>query len=101
MGVMNVSTYGFTVLAARQLGPRPYGALAGLMATLLVVGVVQLGLQATAARRVSSDPEHTQQIESSVLRVTYAAAGALGALLLALSPLIDALLRLDDLGAAA
>src|SRR5215210_3282324 len=100
MAVMNLSTYGFTVLAARQLGPRSYGALAGLMATLLVVGVAQLGLQATAARRISADPGHTPQIQAVVLRVTYAAAAAVGVLLLAVSPLIDVLLRLDDLGTA-
>ena len=43
MGVMNVATYGFTMIAARMLGPQSYGALAGLMATLLVVTVLQLG----------------------------------------------------------
>ena len=34
IGLMNVSTYGFTLVAATVLGPRPYGAFAGLMATL-------------------------------------------------------------------
>ena len=31
MAVMNVSTYGFTIIAARDLGPQQYGALAALM----------------------------------------------------------------------
>src|SRR5215213_7441366 len=101
MAVMNLATYGFTVVTARQLGPGAYGAVAGLMATLLVVGVAQLGLQATAARRISSDPDHTRQIERVVLRVTYAAAAAIGALLLLLTPVITSVLRLDGMGPAA
>jgi O-antigen/teichoic acid export membrane protein len=101
MGVMNVATYGFTVLAARVLGPRPYGALASLMATLLVISVLQLALQATAARRISAEPEHVQQIEKVILRVTYRAAAALGLLLLVLTPLVNQVLRLDNLLTAA
>ena len=68
MAVMNVATYGFTMLAARFLGPQAYGALAGLMATLLVISVLQLGLQATAARRISADPDHVSQIEAIILQ---------------------------------
>lgn len=97
MGLMNLGTYGFTMVAARLLGPRPYGAFAGLMATLLVLSVLQLGLQATAARRISADPDHVGQIERGILRVTYRAALLLGALTVALSPLFMVLLRLDDL----
>ncbi|MEZ5192909.1 MAG: polysaccharide biosynthesis protein [Nocardioides sp.] len=101
MGVMNVSTYGFTMIAARILGPRDYGALAGLMATLLVIGVLQLGLQATAARRISADPGHVGQIERSIMFLTYRAALGLGAVLLLLAPLLNLVLRLDSLPTAA
>ena len=101
MGVMNVATYGYTMIAARVLGPQPYGALAGLMATLLVVSVLQLGLQATAARRIAAEPEHVAQIEATILGVTYRAAAALGVLLLALTPVIYVVLRLDSILAAA
>src|SRR5438105_4814271 len=80
--VMNVSTYAFTVLAAHLLGPKPYGAFASLMATLLVISVVQLGLQATAARRISAEPEHAHEVEAVILRVTYWAAALFGVLLL-------------------
>ena len=83
MAVMNVATYGFTMIAARLLGPQAYGALASLMATLLVITVLQLGLQATAARRIAAEPEHVAQIERTILGVTYRAAVALGVLLLA------------------
>ncbi|KRF17353.1 polysaccharide biosynthesis protein [Nocardioides sp. Soil797] len=101
MGIMNVATYGFTMLAARILGPQPYGALASVMALLLIISVLQLGLQATAARRISAEPDHVGQIEHTILRVTYRAALAIGALLLVLTPLINYVLRLDNLVVAA
>ncbi len=98
--VANVSTYAFTMIAARVLGPRDYGAFAALMATLLVFGVLQLGLQATAARRISAQPEHVAQIEHSILRVTYRASLAIGIVLLVASPLVKTVLRLDSIWAA-
>ena len=101
MGVMNVSVYGFTIIAAHVLGPRSYGALASLLATLLVIGVLQLSLQATAARRISADPDHVAQIERTVLRVTYRASLAVGAVLLVLTPVVNRVLKLDSLATAA
>jgi O-antigen/teichoic acid export membrane protein len=98
---MNVSTYGFTIVAARVLGPQTYGAVASLMATLLVIGVLQLSLQATAARRISADPQHVVQIERTVLAVTYRAALTVGAVLLVLTPVVNQVLRLDNLPTAA
>lgn len=101
MAVMNVTSYGYTMIAARFLGPRQYGAFWAIMSLLLVVSVVSLGLQATAARRVSADPEHVAQIERTILRVSMRSSLALGAVLLALAPVIDHVLRLDDLLLAA
>ena len=101
MAIMSVATYGFTMVAARLLGPRPYGAIAGLMAVLLVVGVLSLGLQATAARRISAEPAHVAQIERVILAVTYRSALVLGLVLLALAPVIDRVLRLHSLPTAA
>jgi O-antigen/teichoic acid export membrane protein len=98
---MNVATYGFQMVAARLLGPQPYGAFASLMATLLVVSVLQLGLQATAARRIAAAPGHVGQIERTVLGVTYRAAVGLGVLLLLAAPVLDVVLRLDSLATAA
>ena len=97
IGVMNLATYGFTIVAARILGPTEYGALAGLMATLMVLAVLQLGLQATAARRISAEPEHVAQIEQSIMRVTYRGALVLGAVLVLAAPLVQRVLRLDSL----
>lgn len=97
---MNISTYGFTIAAARLLGPQSYGALASLMATLLVVGVLMLGLQATAARRISAEPEHVGQIERSIMTLAYRASATVGVVLLVLAPLTNIVLRLDNLVAA-
>jgi O-antigen/teichoic acid export membrane protein len=101
MAVMNVATYAFTMVAARLLGPRSYGALAGLMAAMLVVAVLQLGLQATAARRIAAQPDQVAQIERTILGVTYRAALGLGVVLLLLTPVVNRVLRLDSLATAA
>ena len=100
VGLMNITTYAFTMLAARILGPAAYGAMAGLMATVLVIGVIQLGVQATAARRVAADPGQHVEIEHRVVAVTTWMALALGGLLLLASPLVTAALRLDGIGPA-
>jgi O-antigen/teichoic acid export membrane protein len=100
MALMNIGTYGYTMIAARLLGPGSYGAFASLMATLLVISVLQLGLQATAARRIAAQPDHVAQIERTILGVTYRAAIALGVLLLVLTPVLNAVLRLDSLRTA-
>ena len=96
MGVMNVGNYSFQVIAARILGPSEYGAIASLMALLIVLAVLQLGLQATAARRIADQPGHVAQIERAIMQVTYRAALALGALMLALAPVVWQVLRLDS-----
>ncbi len=95
MAVMNVATYGFTIVAARLLGPVEYGGVAAVMNLLLVVSVVALALQATAARRISAEHAHVAQIERGVLRVGWHAALATGGLLLVLSPVVAHLLRLE------
>jgi O-antigen/teichoic acid export membrane protein len=101
MGVMNVAAYGFTILAARLLGPRDFGAFAALMGLLLVIMVVSLALQATAARRIAAAPDHVHQIERVILRVGFQAALGMGALCLVLAPVIDTVVRLDSLPTAA
>jgi O-antigen/teichoic acid export membrane protein len=71
------------------------------MATLMVLAVLQLSLQATAARRISAEPHHVAQIEKTVLGVTYRASLAVGAVLLVLTPLVNRVLKLDSLATAA
>ena len=96
MAVMNVGTYGFTLAAARILGPREYGPLAATMGLLLVLTVVSLGLQATGARRVSVSPDRLRSTEAEVLSTSYRAAVGLGALTLLATPAVTVLLRLDS-----
>ena len=95
ISVMNLATYAYQIVTARMLGPQDFGAFAALMNLLLVVGVVSLGTQATAARRIAADPGHVVEIERSVLQVSYRLALILGLVLLALSPLINLALRLQ------
>ncbi len=101
MAVMNVTTYGFTILAARLLGPAEYGALAAVMGLLLVVNVLSLGLQATGARRVSAAPGDLATIEREVMATSYSSALTLGLLMLVATPLVTATLNLDSWAAAA
>ena len=96
MAVMNVTTYAFTILAARMLGPVEYGALAAVMGLLLVLNVLSLGLQATGARRVAAAPTERDVIEADVMRTTYQCALALGAIALVCSPLVVEILNLDS-----
>lgn len=101
MGVMNLGTYGFTIIAARLLGPSEFGALAAVMGLLLVVNVVSLGLQATGARRVAAEPADKARIEADVLTASYKSAVALGLICLAATPLVTVVLRLDSWWVAA
>ena len=94
---MNVATYGFQIVAARALGPAAYGAVASLMALLLVVAVVQLGLQATAARRIAADPEDVSRIAPAMLRLSLRASLGLGLAAAAASPLVWHVLRLEGI----
>lgn len=97
MAVMNVGTYAFQMVSARMLGPSQYGAVASLMALLMVLSVVQLGLQATAARRIVAEPHDVAAIEESILTATWRASWALGGVAVVLSPLVWWLLHLDSL----
>ncbi len=94
--VMNVATYGYTILTARLVGPREYGAFVACLGLTLVVQVVAYGLQAAAARRIAVDRDHVATIEHVVLALAAKVSVVLGVLLLAATPLVDLLLNLDD-----
>jgi O-antigen/teichoic acid export membrane protein len=96
MGIMNLGTYGFTLIAARILGPGEYGGLAAVMGLLLIVNVVSLGLQATGARRVSASPDDLERIEADILTATYKSAIGVGLICLASIPVVTYVLRLDN-----
>ena len=101
MFVLNLTTYGFTIAAAHILGPDDYGALAAWMNLVLVVSVGALGLQATTARRLSARGHDLDELEPQLVRLALVSALTIGAVLVALSPLINAALQLDDLLMAA
>lgn len=94
--VMNLATYGFTMLAARIMGPSEYGALAACLSVLIVVQVGALGLQATAARRIAVDRDNVAAIEQSILSLSTRVSLVLGLVVLALSPVVTRMLNLDD-----
>ncbi len=100
MGIMNLSTYGYTVLAAHTIGKEAYGAFSALMGALLVISVLSLGLQATGARRISAAPDQVVAIERVVLGVGLRSALVLGALCLLLAPVLNTMLHLDSLPTA-
>ncbi len=100
MGVMNLATYGYTVAVAHLIGKGPFGAFSALMGLLMVVNVLSLGLQATGARRISSDPEHVESVERSVLQVGLRSGLLLGAVCLLAAPLLNSVLRLESLPTA-
>ncbi|RYB92143.1 polysaccharide biosynthesis protein [Nocardioides oleivorans] len=94
---MNVATYGFTILAARIIGPSQYGAFAACLSLLIVVQTVALGLQATAARRIAVDRDHVGTIERAILALALKVSLVVGAVMLLLVPAINALLNLDSI----
>jgi O-antigen/teichoic acid export membrane protein len=95
-GVMNLTTYGFVLAAARLLGPVEYGGVARLMFILLVVGVLSLGLQATGARKIAATPSRRGEVEAAVMSASYRSALALGVLCLVLTPALAWMARLDS-----
>lgn len=98
--VMNVATYGFTMLAARVLGPSQYGAFVACLSLLVVVQVLALGLQATAARRIAVDQGNVAAIERAILALTTKVSLVIGLVMCLLVPAINVLLNLDSLATA-
>ncbi len=96
IAIMNVTTYGLTIVMARWLGPGQFGQFSSILGVLIVVNVVSLGLQTTGARRVARSPEDRHQIEDSVLRASRRAAVGVTVICLLAVPLITRVLRLDS-----
>ena len=100
IAVMNVTTYAYTIIAAHTIGKDAYGAFSALMGALLVISVLSLGLQAAGARRIAAHPGQVAAIEEIVLGVGLRSALGLGAICLALAPVLNHVLRLDSLPTA-
>lgn len=100
MAIMNVTTYGYQMVAARLLGPVSYSGFAALMNLLLIVTVLALALQANAARRIATEPGDVHVVEAAVIRVGRQAAFGLALIALVGAPLINYVLQLNSLPTA-
>ncbi|OAB87170.1 hypothetical protein AWH69_12510 [Janibacter melonis] len=94
--VMNVTTYGLTLVAARALGPVEFGEFSAVLGSLIILNVLSLGLQSTAARRIASGPTHQLATGAGVKRVTVQAAAVICVVGILASPAISALLDLGS-----
>ena len=99
-GLMNALLYGYLIITAHAVGTEAFGAFSALMGAVLVVMVLSLGLQATAARRISVAPDQTVAIERMMLAVGMRTSAGLGVACLALAPLLNHVLHLDSLPTA-
>lgn len=97
-GVLNVASYALTLVAAHALGPAEYGQFSALIGLLTIATVASLGLQATAARRVAAHPAQVEETERHLLAATWRWAAGVTLLLLALTPVLHAVLDLDAWG---
>ena len=93
---MNIAAYGLTLVAARSLIPREFGALTALLGILLVGNVASLGLQATTARRLAVDPARAAAIIGVTIRVTLIVAAAVAAAVALSSVVLTPILKLDS-----
>lgn len=94
---MNIAAYGLTLVAARSLVPREFGALTALLGILLVGNVASLGLQATTARRLAVESEHAAGIIGVTIRVTLIVAAAVACAVALASVVLTPILKLDSL----
>lgn len=96
MMTMNITVYGFNIVAAHRLLPKEFGALTALFGILLVGSVASLGLQAVTARRLAVDPDHRDDIIGATVRVTVLVAAFVGLLVAASTVILTPALKLDS-----
>ena len=94
--IMNITTYGLTLVAARALGPEDFGEFSAVLGALIILNVLSLGLQSTAARRIAHHPGAQAETTQQVLRVTLLCAVGVGAIGAALAPLTARVLELQS-----
>jgi O-antigen/teichoic acid export membrane protein len=101
MAIMNVASYGFTLVAVRRLIPEQFGAVTALLGLLLIGNVASLGLQASGARRIATYTGPSEAaLADAMLKAGRRAALGLTALSLLLTPLFVFLLHIDSVMAA-
>jgi len=101
LGLGNAGNYAYNIAMSRMLGPSAYGALAALLALVLIGAVPGLALQAVVARHSAlraGDERAVAALWSRLLVTTLAFGAALGLVAVAAAPLVDAFLHLGSLG---
>jgi O-antigen/teichoic acid export membrane protein len=92
----NALGYGLTVLFTRSYGPAEYGALGALLGLGLIGGIPAGALQYVLARRTAAAGLPAGVNERAGLRLAGQVGVALGAVLVALSPVADAFFHLGS-----
>ncbi|MGL5808771.1 MAG: lipopolysaccharide biosynthesis protein [Nocardioides sp.] len=100
MMAMNVMVYAFTLISSHSLPRADFGGLGAILAVLIVVSVGALALQATGARTIATAPTDRRLATAlDILASTRLLAVALGAILLAATPILRSLLHVPWLAA--
>jgi O-antigen/teichoic acid export membrane protein len=97
MAAGNVLGYTLNLVAARSLGPREYGALASMLALVLIGYVASLGVQTVTARRVAAGAGQSQR--DALRRTAVAVSLAAGLVAAAVAPLVAGFLHLGSVSA--
>jgi len=101
LGLGNAVNYAYNIAMSRLLGPSAYGALAALLALVLIGAVPGLALQAVVARHSAlraGDERAVAALWSGILVATLAFGAALGVAAVAAAPVVGAFLHLGSLG---
>ncbi len=99
IAVSQVLAYLLSLVGARLLGPDGFGVLASLLALTLIGGVVALGIQAVAARRLVRLAEGERANGGAgIVRATLIAAGITAIVSALLAPFLSNLLHITGFG---
>ncbi len=96
MMVMNVTLYGFTIVAARMLQPREFGAFTALLGVILIGNVIALGLQTVVARRLATAAENQDPFIKQSRTNAFRFAFGISAIVAISSLFLTTYLRLDS-----
>jgi len=100
MGAANALNYAYNLAMARPLGPAGYGALAALLALVLIGAFPGMALQVVVARqtvRCGSDDRALAELWAGTLTVTLAAGAGLALLGVLAAPAVTGFLHLDSM----
>jgi hypothetical protein len=99
LALAQIAGYAQTVVAARALGAADFGAFAALLGLLLIGSVIGAGFQAAGARRLVGAAERAPAGARHLMRTVALAAIIVGAIALALTPIVTPLLGLPTVAA--